>query len=103
MTASSISDRDAVIETITRLFWHTDHHEWDAVESVFAERVHLDYTSLQGGAPATLTPAELVGGWCSPRPHDASNPVPIRVKPPRAARCVQDTSRVDPTPFIRAP
>ncbi len=58
-----MSERDAIIETITRLFWHTDHHEWDAVKAVFADEVLLDYTSLQGGEPATQTPHEIVGGW----------------------------------------
>ncbi|MEM9037800.1 MAG: nuclear transport factor 2 family protein [Actinomycetota bacterium] len=58
-----MTERDDIIETITRLFWHTDHHEWDEVEAVFAARVHLDYTSLQGGEPAELAPTEIVAGW----------------------------------------
>ncbi|MEM9564287.1 MAG: nuclear transport factor 2 family protein [Actinomycetota bacterium] len=58
-----MSDRDAIVETITRLFWHTDHHRWPDVEAVFADRVRLDYTSLQGGEPSTLSPGEIVGGW----------------------------------------
>lgn len=58
-----MSDRDTIIETVTRLFWHTDHHEWEEVEAVFADQVLLDYTSLQGGEPSTLGPAEIVAGW----------------------------------------
>ncbi|MEM7324152.1 MAG: nuclear transport factor 2 family protein [Actinomycetota bacterium] len=58
-----MSDRDDIIETITRLFWHTDHHNWDDVRAVFADQVRVDYTSLQGGEPATVAPTDLVGGW----------------------------------------
>lgn len=58
-----MTERDDIIETVTRLFWHTDHHEWPEVRAVFADRVHLDYTSLQGGEPLTLTPAEITDGW----------------------------------------
>ncbi len=60
-----MTDRDEIVETITRLFWHTDHHEWSDVEVVFDEVVRLDYTSLQGGEPAQLSPAEIVAGWSS--------------------------------------
>lgn len=67
----TVSDRDIIIETITRLFWHTDHHNWDEVKAVFAAEVLLDYTSLQGGEPATLKPDEIVGGWSE---HFASVP-----------------------------
>ena len=63
-----MSERTEIIDTITRLFWSTDHHAWDDVEAVFADRVLLDYTSLQGGEPATLAPAEIVGDppWTAP-------------------------------------
>ncbi|MEM7284913.1 MAG: nuclear transport factor 2 family protein [Actinomycetota bacterium] len=58
-----MSERDAIIETITKLFWHTDHHDWSSVEAVFADRVDLDYTSLQGGERTSLTADAIVGGW----------------------------------------
>ncbi|MEM8618647.1 MAG: nuclear transport factor 2 family protein [Actinomycetota bacterium] len=66
-----MSTRGDIIDTITRLLWHTDHHEWNAVEAVFADEVRLDYTSLQGGEPTTLSPADIVGGW---RDHFATVP-----------------------------
>jgi len=58
-----MSDRDDIIEIISRLFWHTDHHDWAEVQAVFAEEVLLDYTSLQGGEPALLSPERIVAGW----------------------------------------
>ncbi|MFC7584502.1 nuclear transport factor 2 family protein [Nonomuraea antimicrobica] len=58
-------DRLDVIDTCTRLAWHADQREWDRLGSVFADEVTLDYTSLNGGEPATLTPAQIVAAWQS--------------------------------------
>ena len=52
-----------IIRTIHRLFRHADHHEWDELTSVFADSVLLDYTSLAGGEPTRLAPADVVAGW----------------------------------------
>jgi ketosteroid isomerase-like protein len=56
-------DRLDVIDTCTRMAWHADQREWDLLRTVFADRVLLDYTSLNGGEPVTLTPDEIVGAW----------------------------------------
>ncbi|MGY2011557.1 nuclear transport factor 2 family protein [Nocardia gipuzkoensis] len=56
-------DRLDVIDTCTRMAWHADHREWDKLADVFADRVRLDYTSLNGGAPVTLTPAQIADAW----------------------------------------
>lgn len=58
-----MSGTEAVIEVCTRLVWHTDQREWDRLRTVFADKVALDYTSLNGGEPATLTPEQIVEGW----------------------------------------
>lgn len=60
---SAVEDRMAIIETCTRMAWHTDQREWEQVEQVFADEVTLDYTSLNGGQPVTLTPAQVVAAW----------------------------------------
>jgi SnoaL-like protein len=57
------STRQDLIETVDRLFVATDRKDWDAVTALFAERVRFDMTSLAGGAPAVLTPAQIVDGW----------------------------------------
>lgn len=44
-------DQLMIIETCTRMAWHADRREWDLVAGVFADRVVLDYTSLNGGEP----------------------------------------------------
>jgi hypothetical protein len=58
-----VTDKLEIIEICTRLAWHADRREWDELASVFAPRVLLDYTSLNGGEPATLTPQQIVAGW----------------------------------------
>ncbi|WP_251016415.1 nuclear transport factor 2 family protein [Streptomyces sp. ISL-99] len=45
--------------------FHADQREGERLAGVFAEKVTLDYTSLAGGEPAELTPAEIVAAWTS--------------------------------------
>lgn len=52
-----------IIETCTRMAWHADQREWDRLETVFADKVTLDYTSLNGGEPAVLTPRQIIDAW----------------------------------------
>jgi SnoaL-like domain len=59
----SAADRLGVIETCTRMAWHADEREWDALRDVFADEVRVDYTSLQGGEPAIVSRDELVESW----------------------------------------
>ncbi|MFC9929203.1 nuclear transport factor 2 family protein [Streptomyces sp. NPDC127190] len=58
-----MDDRYAIIETCDRMGWHTDRHEWDEVTDLFTDKVLLDYTSLLGGEPSTVSAKELVGSW----------------------------------------
>ncbi|MFI9555112.1 nuclear transport factor 2 family protein [Nonomuraea endophytica] len=60
---STTEDRLAIVEICTRMAWHTDQREWDRLAEVFADSVTLDYTSLNGGEPAVLTPEQIVGAW----------------------------------------
>lgn len=43
--------------------WHADQCEWDQLAGIFADTVTLDYTSLNGGEPAELSPEQIVAGW----------------------------------------
>jgi hypothetical protein len=52
-----------VRQTVLAIPTNIDIHRFDAVEPLFAERVVIDYTSLWGGEPQTMTPAELVTAW----------------------------------------
>ncbi|MGD9695037.1 MAG: nuclear transport factor 2 family protein [Thermoleophilia bacterium] len=63
MTDDAVAARIEIVDAVTRLFWLTDHHRWDELPAVLADRVRLDYTSLQGGAPVTLASADVVDAW----------------------------------------
>lgn len=56
-------EQSRVLDCINRLFIGTDNRDWDAVRACFAPRVHFDMTSLAGGEPASLTPAEITEAW----------------------------------------
>ena len=56
-------DRLAILELIGNLALLLDARDWDALEQVWADQVVYDRTSLFGGEPETLTPAEVVAGY----------------------------------------
>jgi ketosteroid isomerase-like protein len=58
-----MSDRDEIVELTSNLGLLVDARDWDAVQRLFCETVDVDYTSLNGGEPASMPPADLVGGW----------------------------------------
>jgi SnoaL-like domain len=58
-----MSDRDEIVELTSNLGLLVDARHWDAVQGLFWETVDVDYTSLNGGEPASMPPADLVGGW----------------------------------------
>ncbi len=64
MSGTGLRDRLDVIEVCTRMCWHTDKREWDQLRTaVFADKVQVDYTSLNGGEPVELAVDELIGAW----------------------------------------
>ena len=40
-----------------------DAKDWKTLRSYFTDEVEVDFTQLSGGEPATITAADLVGGW----------------------------------------
>jgi hypothetical protein len=62
-TTTETEDRLAILELIGNLALLLDARDWNALERLFADPVHYDRTSLFGGEPATLTPAQLVEGY----------------------------------------
>ncbi|KUG09968.1 nuclear transport factor 2 family protein [Solirubrum puertoriconensis] len=53
----------AVTTTTLDIFIGADEHDWNRVQAAFAPEVLLDYSSMSGGEPATLTPAQVVESW----------------------------------------
>jgi hypothetical protein len=56
-------DRLAILELIGNLALLLDARDWDSLEGLFADTVQYDRTSLFGGEPETLSPAQLVEGY----------------------------------------
>jgi hypothetical protein len=57
------NDRSEIVDVTTRMAWLADRRDWDALPTVFADEVDLDYTSLTGGEPARLKATDIVAGW----------------------------------------
>jgi hypothetical protein len=64
-TLDDLVDRLDIIDTCNAMAWHADRRDWSAVLAVLAEDVDLDYTSLNGGQPATLPKGDVVAAWRS--------------------------------------
>jgi hypothetical protein len=56
-------DKEAIGETISRLFIATDRRDWEAVKACLTDEVLFDMSSLSGGKPATLTAQAIVEMW----------------------------------------
>ena len=56
-------ERAAILDTVVTLFLATDQRDWQRVESCLSNPVTLDMSSLAGGEPARLRPAEVATGW----------------------------------------
>lgn len=63
LNSQTLADRLAVTDATVRMLWHADRREWDRLRDVFADYVTLDYTSLNGGDPATITGEQVVEAW----------------------------------------
>jgi hypothetical protein len=59
----TVDDHHAARDTLLMMFFATDRRDWDTVRSHLADTVHLDYTSLNGGEPATIDADDLVTAW----------------------------------------
>ncbi len=58
-------EQESIIKIITQLFAGADEKDLPKVESTMDEIVLLDYTSMTGGEPAQLSPAQITGAWAA--------------------------------------
>ena len=49
-----MSDRSEIVTTLTKLFWSTDHHDWEELRHTLTDRVLMDYTATLGGDPGSV-------------------------------------------------
>ncbi|MGH4020810.1 MAG: nuclear transport factor 2 family protein [Pseudonocardiaceae bacterium] len=61
--SQQLQDQLDVMDVCTRMAWYTDRRQWDRLAEVFTDEVAVDYTSLAGGAPGSVSRDELVGSW----------------------------------------
>jgi len=59
----TITDKELIIDTVSRLFINTDNRNWPKVKALFTPRVHFDMISLAGGRPEIIMSQEIVDGW----------------------------------------
>lgn len=48
---------------VTQLFVATDQHNWQEVENIFARKVVLDYSSMNGNPAVELSPSKITTAW----------------------------------------
>jgi hypothetical protein len=53
----------ALVEQTHRIFDLTDQKDWPGVRACLADDVFVDFTSLAGGEPATITGDALTAAW----------------------------------------
>jgi hypothetical protein len=58
-----VSEHTDIIEFVDSIFDTVDAKDWEAAEQLFEPAVYVDFTSLNGGAPATVSNIQLVDGW----------------------------------------
>ncbi|WP_376093789.1 nuclear transport factor 2 family protein [Roseomonas sp. CCTCC AB2023176] len=65
MTVTPAGDPDSarVISTVSSIPLAVDLARYDLAEASFAPSIVIDYTSLWGGEPQRMTPAELMAAW----------------------------------------
>jgi hypothetical protein len=60
---NDLATRQEVEDVVVRMFVATDERNWTALMSCFTDPFTLDMTSLAGGAPASMTPAQIANAW----------------------------------------
>lgn len=58
-------EQQQIIQTITSIFNGSDERNWSKVENAMADNVLLDYTSMAGGKPSTLSPKQITDAWAA--------------------------------------
>jgi len=59
----ALVDERAVIRIADAIDRAVDAQDWALARSYFADRVAVDFSTLSGQPPTTITAADLIGGW----------------------------------------
>ncbi len=62
-TPLDLALRQVVEDAVVRMFVATDERDWRTLEDCFTDPFVLDMTSMGGGEPVTMSPAQVVQAW----------------------------------------
>lgn len=62
-TAEQISDELAVQRVPTEIEIAVDRKDWQRARSFFADEIRVDFSSLSGAPPATISADDLIAAW----------------------------------------
>lgn len=62
-TLAQLLDHAEIIRITNAIDIAVDRKDWALARSFFAETIHVDFTSLIGGDPATIPADALIEGW----------------------------------------
>jgi hypothetical protein len=62
-TSEQLLTRISVEDAVVRMFVATDERDWPALKACFTDPFVLDMTSMIGGTPTSMTPAQVAAAW----------------------------------------
>ncbi|MCG8579474.1 MAG: nuclear transport factor 2 family protein [Bacteroidales bacterium] len=54
---------ETIEQVVSELFVASDNRDWDTVEAIFADKVELDYSSMNGNPAVELSPQQITDAW----------------------------------------
>jgi hypothetical protein len=63
MDVTGLQDRAELADAVAAIFESVDDKAWNDCAELFDTELVADFTSLNGGEPATITREQLVEGW----------------------------------------
>lgn len=63
ITVETLVDHAEIIRVADTIDAAVDAKDWALARSLFTDDIHVDFTSLTGGAPATIPADALIAGW----------------------------------------
>ncbi len=64
-TTPTLTDREPIIEQVTRVFVYADAHRWDDCQQLFTQDPFIDYSSSTGVPGSRVKAAQLMQNWAA--------------------------------------
>jgi phage baseplate assembly protein W len=62
-TSEILAIRQEIEDLVVGMFVATDERDWATLKTCFTDPFVLDMTSMVGGSPASMTPAQVAAAW----------------------------------------